>query len=262
MPTVGGGNYYAEFITQNPSTGAAQNADSLPAATATHNGTDDGTFSLTVANIDTGRYKVTGTVPVGYAVGDFVQVSVAATVNTIAGKAVVDNFIIGTAIPSVNVVEISGSSVSTSSAQLGVNVVSINAIAASAVTTINANIGTTEPINFTGTSSSALVKSDTVDIAGAAVSTSTAQIGVNLVNVAGHAAAADALGHLDVILADAVAHGGTPGSSTATLALESWQVNTATGKAVIFQSGNDTAFECTPGGGKPAIVPGSLGLGL
>lgn len=53
--------------------------------------------------------------------------------------------------------------------------------------TVNVNVGTTQPVNFTGTSSSALVKTDMVDIAGAAVSSSTAQLGVNLVNIAGAA---------------------------------------------------------------------------
>lgn len=68
-----------------------------------------------------------------------------------------------------------------------VNVSSINSVSASAVTTINANVGTTQPINFTGTGSSALAKVDLVDIAGAAVSTSTAQLGVNVVNIKGTA---------------------------------------------------------------------------
>lgn len=67
------------------------------------------------------------------------------------------------------------------------NVVQINSVSTSSVTTVNANIGTTQPINFTGTGASALAKSDMVDIAGAVVSTSTAQIGSNLVNIAGSA---------------------------------------------------------------------------
>lgn len=58
--------------------------------------------------------------------------------------------------------------------------------------TVNANLGTTQPINFTGTAASALVKSDMQDIAGAAVSTSAAQIGVNVVNIKGTASAGQA----------------------------------------------------------------------
>ena len=87
-------SYFKEFTTANPTTGAAANADSLPTATANHNGADDSSFSLTVTNIDTGRYKITGTVPGGYAKGDVVNVTVAATCSSIAGKACVDTFIV------------------------------------------------------------------------------------------------------------------------------------------------------------------------
>jgi hypothetical protein len=107
MPLPAGASYYAEFVTSNPTTGAAQNGDSLPTATATKNGADDGTFTLTVTNLDTGRYKITGTVPGGYAAGDSVQVSVAATVATVAGKAVVDNFQVG--VPNSNALAIDAS---------------------------------------------------------------------------------------------------------------------------------------------------------
>ena len=70
------------------------------------------------------------------------------------------------------------------------------------------------------------------------------------------------LGIQQVQLADAVAHGGTLGSSTATLALSAIQVTRTSGKAVVYSSGDNVAFECDPGGGKPGIVPGSLGIGL
>ena len=86
--------YYAEFCTQRFDTGAATNADALPVATANHNGTDDAGFVLTVTNIDAGRYKVTGTIPNTYAKGDVVSVSVAATVNSVAGKGIVDSFVL------------------------------------------------------------------------------------------------------------------------------------------------------------------------
>jgi hypothetical protein len=45
----------------------------------------------------------------------------------------------------------------------------INGVAASSVTTINANLGTTQPENFTGTGASALVKVDMIDAASVAV---------------------------------------------------------------------------------------------
>lgn len=60
----------------------------------------------------------------------------------------------------------------------------INAVSTSSVTTVNANIGVTQPINFTGTGASAYVKCDIIDIAGAAVATGTAQLGVNVVSYA------------------------------------------------------------------------------
>lgn len=75
-----------------------------------------------------------------------------------------------------------------------INVKNMNNIAATSITTINANQGTTQPVNFTGTGASALAKSDMVDIAGAAVSTTSAQIGVNAVNIGGTAAASATIG--------------------------------------------------------------------
>jgi hypothetical protein len=84
---------------------------------------------------------------------------------------------------SVNVVDIAGTTVSTTTGQLAVNVVAVNNVAATSVTAVNANIGMTQPVNFTGTGASALVKGDMVDIASAAVSTSVAQIGVGVISV-------------------------------------------------------------------------------
>ncbi len=71
--------------------------------------------------------------------------------------------------------------------QIDVDVKKINSVVTSSVTTVNANVGQTQPVNFTGTGGSALVKTDMVDVAGAAVSTSVAQIGVNAVNIGGTA---------------------------------------------------------------------------
>lgn len=50
-----------------------------------------------------------------------------------------------------------------------INAKNINNVSASSVTTVNANIGTTQPTNYTGTGTSALVKGDTVDWAGGAI---------------------------------------------------------------------------------------------
>lgn len=87
-----GAAYAKQFSTSNPTTGVAQNADSLPVATADHIGGGTGAFVLTVTLVSTGLYRITGTVPGTYAIGDVVNVSVAATVATVAGVAVVDTF--------------------------------------------------------------------------------------------------------------------------------------------------------------------------
>lgn len=88
-----------------------------------------------------------------------------------------------------NVTQWSGTNVATPATAgiAEVNVKNINNVSSSSVTTVSANQGTTQPVNFTGTAGSALVKSDMVDIAGAAVSATTAQLGTNLVNIAGSA---------------------------------------------------------------------------
>ncbi len=68
-----------------------------------------------------------------------------------------------------------------------VQTIKTQAVTCSAGVTVNVNVGTTQPLNFTGSAGSALVKTDMVDIAGSAVSTTSAQIGVNVVNAAGTA---------------------------------------------------------------------------
>lgn len=80
---------WTEFITSVFSTGAAANADSLPTGTVQRNGTDDGAVTVTVTNVDTGRYKATFTIPATYVPGDVLALSVAATVSSVAGKGVV-----------------------------------------------------------------------------------------------------------------------------------------------------------------------------
>lgn len=80
-------SFSTTFTTQTPSTGAATNADSTPTAVAYKNGTVDAGFVLTVATTGTtGHYKVTGTVPVGYAAGDMFDVMVTAIMATVTGR--------------------------------------------------------------------------------------------------------------------------------------------------------------------------------
>lgn len=89
-----GDTVYTEFITSS-STGAATNADSTPTGTVNKNGTDDGAVSVTVTNIDTGRYKATFAIPTSYVGGDVVVLSISAAVSSVTGKAVIFNQKIG-----------------------------------------------------------------------------------------------------------------------------------------------------------------------
>lgn len=83
----------------------------------------------------------------------------------------------------------------------GANAVQINAVATTSVTTVNANVGTTQAITFDANN---FPKVDLVDIAGSSVSTSSAQLGVNAVNIAGHAATVDSNNLLQVAVTDVI----------------------------------------------------------
>lgn len=89
----------------------------------------------------------------------------------------------------VNLVNISGSAVTTGTAQIGANMMQINNLSTGSVVSVNANQGTVQPLNFTGTGTTAYPKVDVTDIATAAVNASLAQLGVNLVNISGSAVA-------------------------------------------------------------------------
>jgi hypothetical protein len=95
MP-VAGTNYYGQFSLSNPTTGAAQNADSLPTAIATRDGVLDAGFVLTVANAAMGLYTVSGVIPSGYATGDWVSISAFATVSGVHATAVIETFVVTT----------------------------------------------------------------------------------------------------------------------------------------------------------------------
>lgn len=60
-----------------------------------------------------------------------------------------------------------------------VDVVRINNVVTTSVTTINANVGQTQPVNFTGTGSSAYVKVDLVDIGGSANTGTAGYVGID-----------------------------------------------------------------------------------
>ena len=68
--------------------------------------------------------------------------------------------------------------------KVDIETIKTQAVTCGAGVTVGVNVGTAQPLGFTGTGASALVKSDMVDIAGAAVNTGTAQVGVNVVTQA------------------------------------------------------------------------------
>jgi hypothetical protein len=75
-----------EFITSN-SAGAAVNADSLPTGVLVVSGADNGA-TVTITNVDAGRYKAVVTLPT-LAIGDVVELYVAATISTVAAKGII-----------------------------------------------------------------------------------------------------------------------------------------------------------------------------
>ena len=84
-----GDQVYVEFVTSVFATGAAGNATGDPVGTLNRNGTDDGAVTVTVTNLDTGRYKAAFVIPDTYLLGDVLNLTIAATVSGVAGKAVV-----------------------------------------------------------------------------------------------------------------------------------------------------------------------------
>ena len=85
-----GDTVYLDFITSNPATGAAQNADSLPEVVVFDEDNDTPLVSLTVVNRTTGDYRATlaATVGNGFAMGRNYNVVVSATVSGTTGKSV------------------------------------------------------------------------------------------------------------------------------------------------------------------------------
>lgn len=86
MKLISPGDTYTEGFSTSGSSGAA-NADSTPTVALYRNGTVDGAVTVTVANVATGAYKLSCTIPVGYAAGDEITFLVVAVVggNTYRG---------------------------------------------------------------------------------------------------------------------------------------------------------------------------------
>jgi hypothetical protein len=92
-----GGTFSGQFSLCHPTTGAAADADSLPVAVATRNTVLDPGFTLAVVRSDLGLYTVFGTIPGTYAEGDWVSVSVSATVDGVQAVLSLETFRISAA---------------------------------------------------------------------------------------------------------------------------------------------------------------------
>jgi len=149
--------------------------------------------SLLTSGTGTDQLSVTsGRIDLGKALGTAVTLDANNVLN------VSTKYFAGTAVsldangwPKVDVVDWLGTVVATP-ATAGipdVNVKNINNVATTSVTTVSAYQGTTQLPTY---DSNNFLKVDLVDIAGSAVSASTAQLGVNVVNIAGTASAGTA----------------------------------------------------------------------
>ncbi len=131
-----------------------------------------------------------------------------------------------------------------------VNAKNINNVATTSVTTINANLGQTQPVNFTGTGASALVKSDTVDWAGTAVSTpaTAGVVDVNVKNINNVAAATPGASG-GILISGSNSGTTTLGALTVTGAtVHTGNVSMAAGLTITQSSSNSSAVSITGNG--------------
>lgn len=168
-----------------------------------------------------------------------------------------------------------------------VNVKNMNNVAATSITTVNANQGTTQPLNFTGTGGSALTKADTIDIGGTAqtardigasvllsVGTGTGQVNLTSGKVPATLASTDVTGNvaadLQTIKTQTVTCAGGVTVPAATLAsttnITAGTITTATNLTNAPTSGDLTATmkasvttACTASTPTAAAVTGAVG---
>jgi hypothetical protein len=124
----------------------------------------------TVTEIANGWYKVALTTTDTGTLGDLAFHCTSATADPTDFVDQVTGNILGDTLP-VNVTQWNGTNVvvPATAGVPDVNVKNVNNVSTSSVTTVNANQGTTQPVNFTGTGGLALVQSDTRDFLGHAV---------------------------------------------------------------------------------------------
>jgi hypothetical protein len=88
MTVAAGEVVVKQFTVQTPSTGEATDADSLPTGKLVRNGADTAE-TVVIANVETGVYTATVTIPSGYAVGDDVEIRIQAVMATVTGKGII-----------------------------------------------------------------------------------------------------------------------------------------------------------------------------
>ena len=133
--------------------------------------------------------------------------------------------------------------------QVTANVTDINGVSCASVTTVSAYIGTTTAFTFDGNGA---VKADIVDIAGSALNTSSAQIGVNVVNIAG-TASAGAAGAVAIDWAHVE-------NATSTVGLSGTTIGGVTNLTNAPTAGDFTAtMKSSLNASTPASITGSVG---
>lgn len=88
MSYAPGDTFVRHFLTRHAA--GKVNADFLPTAEITRNGTADGDVVVTVTNLSPGRYIASGTIPVGYVVGNQVDIFIQTTIDAIVDQQIVE----------------------------------------------------------------------------------------------------------------------------------------------------------------------------
>ena len=94
MTYVPGDSYSKRFTTRIFATGVRDDADSTPTVDIEYNGAAADDWPLTVTNVTTGVYRVTGAIPSTCAAGKPVDINISATVNSVDDTALLDHFVV------------------------------------------------------------------------------------------------------------------------------------------------------------------------
>ena len=135
-----GSIYYQQFNTNNIS-GISTNTDSTPWGTLVKNGIDDFTSKVFITNVDTGRYTVSGTIPITYSFGNYINLTISGQVNSLLSKATLS---LGVLDSSINTLP------TTISVTGAINVTSINPGVTVSVTGVT-SATLLNPVSVTGT---------------------------------------------------------------------------------------------------------------